>query len=56
MIRVADNGTGIQAFYRLHEQLPDGSTIVKVRSDSILIKKADGDDTQLISFSFGVSY
>jgi hypothetical protein len=39
---VFDDGTGVQTFYRLHEQLPDGSYIVKVRNDSILIKKADG--------------
>jgi hypothetical protein len=38
---VFDDGTA-QTFYRLHEQLPDGSYIVKVRSDSILIKKGDG--------------
>jgi len=38
---VFDDGTA-QTFYRLHEQLPDGSYIVKVRSDSILIKKDDG--------------
>jgi hypothetical protein len=39
---VFDDGTGVQTFYRLHEQLPDGSYIVKVRNDSILIKKTDG--------------
>lgn len=39
---VFDDGTGVQTFYRLHEQLPDGSFIVKVRSDSIAIKKSDG--------------
>jgi hypothetical protein len=38
---VFDDGTA-QTFYRLHEQLPDGSYIVKVRSNSILIKKGDG--------------
>jgi len=38
---VFDDGAA-QTFYRLHEQLPDGSYIVKVRSDSILIKKDDG--------------
>jgi hypothetical protein len=38
---VFDDGT-VQTFYRLHEQLPDGSYLVKVRSDSILIKKDDG--------------
>ena len=39
---VFDDGTGVQAFYRLHQQLPDGSYIVKVRKDSIVIKKDDG--------------
>jgi type II secretory pathway component PulC len=38
---VFDDGTA-QTFYRLHEQLPDGSSIVKVRNDSIVIKKDDG--------------
>jgi type II secretory pathway component PulC len=38
---VFDDGT-VQTFYRLHEQLPDGSYLVKVRNDSILIKKDDG--------------
>lgn len=39
---VFDDGTGVQTFYRLHEKLPDGSAVVKVRSDSILIRKEDG--------------
>lgn len=39
---VFDDGTGVQTFYRLQEQLPDGSHIVKVRNDSIVIKKDDG--------------
>jgi hypothetical protein len=33
---------GEQSFFRLHEKLPDGSQIVKVRDDSISIKEADG--------------
>jgi hypothetical protein len=32
---------GEQTFYRLNEQLPDGSKLVRVRSDSILIKRGD---------------
>lgn len=39
---VFDDGTGVQTFYRLHEQLPDGSHIVKVQNDSIMVKKTDG--------------
>lgn len=39
---VFDDGTGVQTFYRLHEQLPDGSYLVKVLSDHIIIKNADG--------------
>jgi hypothetical protein len=33
---------GEQSFFRLHEKLPDGSQIVKIRDDSISIKEADG--------------
>jgi len=39
---VFDDGTGIQAFYPLHGQLPDGSLLLKVRSNSIVVKKNDG--------------
>ena len=39
---VLDDTTGKQAFYRLHETLPDGSVLVKVRDDSITVKSADG--------------
>ena len=39
---VFDDGTGVQVFYRLHDQLPDGSRLLKVRSKSIVVKKTDG--------------
>lgn len=39
---VFDDSTGVQTFNLLHEQLPDGSYMVKVRNDCILIKKTDG--------------
>jgi len=39
---VLDDTAGKQSFYRLRELLPDGSRVVKVRSDSILLKQADG--------------
>ena len=31
-----------QLFYRLHERLPDGSQVMKIRNDSITLKRADG--------------
>jgi hypothetical protein len=37
-----DAAAGGQTFYRLRETLPDGSQIVKVRSDSISVKRSDG--------------
>jgi hypothetical protein len=37
-----DAAAGAQTFYRLRETLPDGSQIVKVRSDSISVKQSDG--------------
>lgn len=39
---VFDEGSSGQTFYRLHEQLPDGSRIVKILRDSIVVKKTDG--------------
>ncbi len=39
---VLDDTAGKQSFYRLRELLPDGSKVVKVRSDSVLLKQADG--------------
>ncbi len=46
-----------QAFYRIHQKLPDGSTIVKVMRDKIAIRRSDGvtvnlevvDETKIVS-------
>ncbi len=39
--------TSGQAFYRIHEKLPDGSRIIKVRRDRVTIKRPDGGTTDL---------
>ncbi len=39
---VFDDGTGVQSFYPLRGQLPDGSLLLKVRSRNIVVKKNDG--------------
>ena len=39
---VLDDAKGEQTFYRLYEILPDGSKLVKVKNDSILLKRNDG--------------
>jgi hypothetical protein len=36
------DAAGLQSFYRLREKLPDDSQIIKVQSDSILLKRTDG--------------
>lgn len=38
---------GEQSFYRLGDKLPDGSQIVKVRTDTILLKAADGSTYEM---------
>ena len=43
---VLEDTTG-QAFYRIHEKLPDGSQIIKVGRDRITIKRSDGGTTEL---------
>jgi len=48
--------TSGQVFYRLHQKLPDGSTIVRVMRDKITLRKSDGvtvdlqvvDDTRIV--------
>ncbi len=53
---VLEDSTG-QAFYRMNQKLPDGSAIVQVMRDKVLIKRADGstvpveivDDTKIVS-------
>jgi hypothetical protein len=44
---VISDSTGTQTFYRLHEMLPDGSQVIKVRSDSISLKRSDGTSYDL---------
>jgi len=39
--------TNQQAFYRLNQKLPDGSQIVKVRRDSVAIKRSDGSTVEI---------
>ena len=54
---VLQDTAGIQAFYRIHEKLPDESRIIKVRRDRVTLKKPDGatsdlqmqDDTKIVS-------
>jgi len=55
---VLEDATG-QVFYRMHQKLPDGSMIVKVMRDKILLKMAEGatlelqivDDTKIVSMT-----
>jgi len=46
---VFDDGTGTQTFYRLHELLPDGSKIVKIGNDRIVVKRPDGEIYELFT-------
>ncbi len=39
---VLSDAAGAQFFYRLREQLPDGSRIIGIRDDSIRLKRSDG--------------
>lgn len=39
---VLQDTSGQQSFYQLYEKLPDGSEVVKVNTDSILLKRSDG--------------
>lgn len=53
---VLEDSTG-QAFYRIHQKLPDGSAIVKVMRDKVSIRRSDGvtvdvevvDDTKIVT-------
>jgi len=53
---VLEDTTG-QVFYRIHQKLPDGSTIIKVMRDKITIRKPEGatidiqvvDDTKIVT-------
>lgn len=44
---VFDDSSGGQKFYRLGEPMPDGSRIIKVQSDSIVLKRSDGSRYEL---------
>ncbi len=57
---VLEDSTG-QAFYRIHQPLPDGSKIVKVGRDQVTLKRSDGslveiqivDDTKIVNVKPG---
>jgi len=44
---VLDSPANPQAFYRLNEKLPDGSRLIKVKRDSVSLKRADGSVAEL---------
>jgi hypothetical protein len=44
---------GMQSFYRLRETLPDGAELVKVYSDSILLKGSDGSRYEMFITAAG---
>jgi len=39
---ILQDTTGEQSLYQLYDKLPDGSQVVKVQSDSILLRGSDG--------------
>lgn len=45
---VVDDGSGAQTFYRVGQRLPDGSRLVRVRRDRVLLSKPDGTSGELI--------
>ena len=53
---VLEDSTG-QAFYRIHQKLPDGSAIVKVMRDKVSLQRSEGstvdlqvvDDTKIVN-------
>ena len=57
---VLEDSSG-QAFYRINQKLPDGSTIVKVVRDKVSIRRSDGvtvdvevvDDTKIVAMQTG---
>jgi len=44
---VFNDAAGQQSFYRLNERLPDGSQVVKIYENSILLKGTDGVQYEL---------
>ncbi len=57
---VLDDGTG-QVFYRIHQRMPDGSSIIKVMREKVMLRKSDGttvtiqvvDDTKIVPLKNG---
>jgi general secretion pathway protein C len=43
---VLEDASG-QAFYRINQKLPDGSQIIKVQRDKIVLRRADGSTTEI---------
>ncbi len=44
---VFDDGNGNQSFYRIRERLPDGSQIIKIGNETILVKRSDGEVSEM---------
>ena len=44
---VLEDSTG-QAFYRMHQKLPDGSQLVKVRRDKVTLQRAEGSMIDIV--------
>ncbi len=44
---VLEDSTG-QAFYRMHQKLPDGSQIVKVKRDKVTLQRPDGSKVDIV--------
>jgi hypothetical protein len=40
---------GVQRIFRIHDKLPDGSRIIRVQSDSIVLKRPDGTTFELFT-------
>src|SRR5512139_569604 len=56
---VLEDAAKVQAFYRIDQKLPDGSQLVKVKRDRVVIRRPDGgtfevqivDDTKIVNLS-----
>ena len=44
---VLEDSTG-QAFYRIHQKLPDGSQIIKVKRNKVTLQRPDGSTTEIL--------
>lgn len=57
---VLDDGTG-QVFYRIHQRMPDGSSLVKVTREKVMLRRPDGttvtiqviDETKIVPLKNG---